>query len=558
MHTSLENSREEGSWQWEAPSVRLFLRNMTQSIAGVFKRRPLLTTVSVATFLVIAYMYRHTYQPYALLVSIYADVIAVTLVCYVGLWVALRRYFTKEWMRTIGTFAGIALLFILMWHGAEWHQYVGQYWRYQTLQYEELAELPLTDPRNERALPLEGVRTIAAWRRDQTETVTRPDFIRTKNGYCWSMAVEPDRLVQQWTDPVDEVLCIPGTEVTPDLSTRGQIKVRFEIGENLLFSRNTNNCVRRALGPLRFFSYEPGRVVYIPNDAGQWVQVVPWIKWTGTLGFLFPRPEFGGVQIIEQEGPYPWHERWTTRPLARTFRGCGAWIPPQEMHKHAYLRGQNLMPDAVSRSMAESFRFQEGFTAPWRIFKGGDVRIADFPDDINQQPFTSFYRMPKGSTGEAKLYDSFALEPHDTGKRVLHTSFFVPGDGIGPSYVYRHSVKNEAPLGVTAIPEQIRADGEAIFWMDRRPIEHRFYIRDIADSNGVVKRRLMYLTTIVLVDRKSKDGKRPEFVPGSIPKIAITDSDTSKVAWVDAHLPPELWEEEVRKIFGPLWGRRAH
>ncbi len=546
----------ETDW-WEPPSYRLFFRNIWQSNWARLKQHPIAIPAALAVFLIFAYAYRNAYQPYAVLVGIYLDAIIATALAYVALYYLFLRK-RREWVRTLGTFVGIGMFAGVMWWGASLHRYTGQYFLYRSLDLVDLNQMPVTEPQHERVIPLNGIHTLAKWRRDQTKTVSKPNFIKTKSGSCWSMAIEPDRFVQQWRDPVDEVLCVPGTEATPDLAHSGVIKVRFEIGENLKYSRNTDNCSRRALGPIRFFSYEPSRSVYIERGPGDWVQVVPWVKWVGTFGPLFPRPVFGGVQVIGQEGPYSLLERWTWQPFKRTFFGCGQWIPAQDVHKHEYLRGQNLMPDVVSRAMAESFRFQEGITAPWQIFKTGDVRIADLPDDVNEQPFTSFYRMPPESKGEAKLYDSFALEPNDVSKRVLYTSLFVPGDGIGPSFVYRHSSKNEAPGGVTAVPHQVRVSRTDVFWTDRRPVEHRYYIRDIADSNGVVKRRLMYLTTVVLVDDPKKGAKAgtPDFIVGSIPALAITDSDTQDVVWVDPH-HPEQWEQAVREKFGPLWARRS-
>ena len=112
---------------------------------------------------------------------------------------------------------------------------------------------------------------------------------------------------------------------------------------------------------------------------------MPWIKWVGTFFFLFPRPEFGGAQVIEQVEPYSIVQGIFWETPKRVLVGCGNFIPANEIHKHAYLRGQNLMPDEVSRSMAESFRFQEGFTAPWKIFRRGDVRIADIARQILQK-----------------------------------------------------------------------------------------------------------------------------------------------------------------------------
>lgn len=545
-----EKPEDDKTRTWEPPSLSAFCHKIGTSAWGLAKRRYILVPAATLGFVVLAYMYRNLYQPYAVLFGTYKDLIAFTVICLVAGRLVLRKRSVAA--KNAGTVLAVAFALGLVWIGGDAHRYIGQWARYKTLDYVELAQMPMTD--NERVLSLNGVHTLAARFRDQTEKVATPSFVRTSKGYCWSIAVQPDRWWQRFNNPVDEILCLPGSAANPDFSRRGLIRVNFEIGENLLFSRNTDNCVRRSLGPWRFFNYEPGRVVYIERVPGDWIQIVPWIKWVGTLGVLFPRPEFGGVQVIEQSPVYPWYRRWFWEAPKRVFTGCGTWIRPQEVGKHAYLRGQNLMPDQVSRSMAESFRFQEGFVDPWEIFKVGDIRIADLQGDVNKQPFTSFYRMPQAPAGGDKLYDSFALEPVDLSKQTLVTSYFVAGDGMGKSYVYRHSRRNEAPLGVTAVPNILRESRPDVFWTDRRPDESRYFIRDLPDINGVVKRRIMYITTVVLVDKAIDGNKRPSYTTGAAPLIAITDSQTRQVAWVDP-IHPEKWDAEVQAKFGAQWAR---
>ncbi len=554
-HEPIPESTTVGGWTWRAPDYVLAFKSYASGVVAFARRWPITSALLFVSLVLSIYVFRYVWHPLTLIVSIKADVIVSTVLIYGAFWFLFRRYLRDwHWTRRAGTIAGVAVAIFLMWQGAAAHRYLGQYWRYQTLNLVELSALPITD--YERVLSLNGVHTLGKRLRDQTERVSKPTFIKSSTGYCWSMAIEPDRVWQQWNAPVDEAACVPAHEATPDLSTRGQIPVRFEVGENLLWSRNIDTCVRRALSPLRFFSYEPAQPFLGQNDKGKWVWIVPWTKWVGTYGVFFPRPEFGGVQIIEQSEVYGLARKWFWESPKRVLAGCGQWIPAEDVHKHAYLRGQNLMPDTVSRSYAESFRFQDSILGPSGYFKSGDIRVADSEDDVNRQPYTSFYRMPLPNGAADKLYDSFALEPNDPNKRALVTSVFVPGDGIGPSYVYRHSLKNEAPLGVTWVESQVRASSPDYFWSDRRVEEHRYFIRDLADSNGVVKRRLMYLSIVVLVEKRTDEKGVVEVTPGSIPLIAITDSDTRAVEWVDPH-HPELWDEKVRAKFAPLWGRRV-
>src|SRR5262249_45004304 len=159
---------------------------------------------------------------------------------------------------------------------------------------------------------------------------------------------------------------------------------------------NTLMCTRRAFGLWRALNYEPGNVLYMPDDSGQMVQVVTLVKW---VGLIFPWPEFGGVQVIPQGN---------TNIFGRVFLGCGHWIRPSEIDNYSFLRGQNLVPPVVSRFMAQSQRFQAGFFGPLSISRQGDLRIADVPDDVNPLPFNLFFRFSERDPG--KLYQYVALE----------------------------------------------------------------------------------------------------------------------------------------------------
>ena len=283
------------------------------------------------------------------------------------------------------------------------------------------------------------------------------------------------------------------------------------------------------------------------DDAGKWVQVVTLIKWKGVF---FPWPEFGGVQVIKQSGhDYSWKAAFDFIPYI--LKGCGEWIPPEEVGKHEFLKGQNVMPYTVSRFMAQSLRFQEGFLGPLPGNRVGDLRIADLLDDMNQQPFTLYFNMKKGEAG--KLYQYFALEPYDTGKQGLSTSFFVPADGVGPEYVYRHFKHGESAIGVSAVADYVRNSKKNYDWTQNTPVEHRPYIRMLPDVKGVSKERFFWMTTVVT--QKQKGGSTAAgFVSGTVPEIAITDIHRSTVVWVNA-LEPEKWPEELQKAMGSIWAR---
>src|SRR6185369_5919620 len=139
---------------------------------------------------------------------------------------------------------------------------------------------------------------------------------------------------------------------------------------------------------------------------GQWVQIVSLIRWSG---LFFPQPEFGGVQLIRQ------HERSAASFLWKMLFGTGEWIPPDEVPKHRFLVGQHVLSYSVSRYMARSFRFQNGFLAPFPGYHEGDIRIPDMPEDVNDQPFTVSFRMPGGGQQALPLLRPRAVRSAEAG-----------------------------------------------------------------------------------------------------------------------------------------------
>src|SRR3989344_5358261 len=524
---------ETREWKGGSGAFRDAYRNFGDFVRRELREHPK-TTISVIFGLVLLlFVERHGIQPLLLFFRIYAGGALIAVLAAVGVWRLLRNRSVR--VKTFGGAFAVTTFAIIALFGGGVHHYIAQYLRYRTLAVEELPELPRTD--HERILPLRGVYALARERMNETEEPSVPALIRQGTGYRWTMAVQPAREWSRLMHPIEDVISISASESSPDMSRRKPTKVYFTTGENLFFSRNTDTCVRRAFGPWRSINYEPAEDFYMENDAGKWVQAVSLIKWTG---LLFPWPEFRGVQVIEEGG---------TNVFGRVFLGCGRWVPPHEIVRHPFLRGQNLVPFEVTRFMAGSLRFQKGFFAPLPLSRVGDIRIADMPGDLNEQPFTLFFR--RNPKDEGKLYQYFALEPSDPDKQGLSTSFFAPADGIGTKYAYRHFDRNEAPIGPTAVADQVRASNKIIDWDNNIPVEVRPYIHDIADSNGNIAPRLTWMITLVALGEKKGDKPRA-FTVGSAPDIAIIDAYRSRVVWVDKY-DPANWPDELRKSLGPLW-----
>ena len=503
------------------------------------------TTSLISLIVFLVYHFRWAYQGAILEVRIYAGAIIITLLAGVLLSWLMRHHRTG--MRFLVSFAGMAILIIGFHFTKPWNDYIASWWRYQTTEFVELEQLPTTD--YERILPLNAVYSLTRERMDKNEEKPSiPDLVRSKSGdYRWSIAIQPAIWVDRLFGGVHEVMSIPATSPSPDFSRKDSVRVDFKTGEEMMLGNNLDVCVRRAFGPWHFLSYEPGNVLYIQDDAGEWVQVVSLIKW---VNVFFPWPEFGGVQIIRQAK----NDGFINGLLdegKRTLFGCGEFIPANKVKDHAFLRGQNLLAPEVARHIAGTIRFQEGFEGP--ILHRGDIRIPDLQSDVNQQPFNLPFRMPDKK--DVGLFKYFALEPFAEDKQGLSASIFLPADGTKRYYRYSHSKRGATLIGVSAVATKVRESKKNYVWNLFKPVEHRPYIHDIPDAHGNVERRFLWLTTVVAVKEKKREGNPVDFIAGTTPELAITDAGHGNVVWVDP-LHPEGWPNELRKTLGNVWAQQ--
>lgn len=476
--------------------------------------------------------FRATWQPAVLWVRIHTPVIifAITLLAIL-LW-QFRARKTKGKIITALVIAAVSVASALWIEPV--YNYIALYFRYKTLTIVELEELPTTD--HERIQPLNSIYSLAHEKMVETETPMSPDFVRIGDEHRWTMAIEPSFTFPRIFAGVDEVFSVSGTSPSPNFNNENRIKVHFPVGESLLFGRNYKTAVIRNFGPWRFLSYSPKDVTYVVNDKGKWVMVVSLIKWTG---IFFPRPEFGGVQVIEQE------EEGLISSLNRSFKGVGRFIPPKQIAKYPYLVGQNILSYDVSRYDAQSFRYQNGFMAPFPDYHRGDIRIPDLSEDVNEQPFTTYFEHSKWERGG--LYHYFALEPYENDKQGLNTSVFIPADGSGSVYVYKHHFKAGSLTGVSAISAKVKNSRIDFPWTNSRPVEHRPYIK-IIDG----KTRFFWLTTIVTLKTSDEAPDTNHFIAGSAPATCLTEASNNIVVWVDS-LAPETWEDTIKESLSRTW-----
>ena len=504
-----------------------FFRNTGKRIKDFAGRHKVSFIVLMILAMVSIFLLRVNFHPLAIGIRRYFGVLVIGLTILPLLWLMVRKSLWKA--KVILAIFCVTLTGLVWFGGREVHNYLALYYRYNTLDITELEELPISG--YERLQPLNSVYSLAHEVMNDSESPTLPNFVRKDDGYRWTMAIEPAYPLSRIFGDVKEIFSIPGTAPSPNFSRDNRVEVNFIVGENLTFSRNIETAVIKRFGLWRFFNYEPSEVTYITDDDGEWVQVVSLVRWRG---IIFPRPEFGGVQIIRQ----------TNSKLAipmLTLTGAGEWIKPDEINNYKYLAGQNILSYDVSRYVASSFQFQNGFAAPFPGYHKGDIRIPDLPQDVNKQPFSAHFELEE--EGNGNLYHYFALEPYAPDKQGLNTSLFMPADGTSKVYVYRHYERSGSLIGVSAISPKVMESKKNYDWNRNYPVEHRPFIRELGG-----KKRFFWLTTVVT----RKEGENSHFIAGNVPDLVITDASYNTPIWVSA-LESDNWEEQLNDELGGVW-----
>ncbi len=488
-----------------------------------FARRHWFTFVVIAIVLLLGLIVGRGYlQEYVMGARKYLGGVMVSVAFLAVLVWWFKRSFLRRQIFTVIVLAAVA--WPVYQFARPIHDYFSSYWRYHALDTVKLSDLPET--RQERIQPLNSVYTMASGQISNNNTPTEPHFVRIGADYRFTMGAEPPTgtayLLKRLFGSVKEVYDVPGTQPNIDLSTpEAKSTVSFPVGENFYFGHNIYTSVRRSFGPWRYLNYEPDSVIYVKDDSNQWVQVVTLIRWRG---ILFPWPEFGGVQVIEQT------PNNIVSSITRAFLGVGYYVSPKELEsgKYPFLKGQNIRSYKVSRFMAGSFKFLKGLSAPLPLNHDNDIRIADMPEDCNDQPFVIYVKMSEVVSGaEDSLYHSFVLEPYNKTSKGSVVILFIPADGTEKVYAAINEESKLNLIGISSIPQLVINDHPFFDWSSHAPVENRLYVRTIDGTK-------YYFGLTTVVTKNEKDNKL--FIGGNNPNVALTDLKSRRVYWMR---PPE-------------------
>ena len=508
------------------------IRKRLGGVVGRFaKKRPVLFILTILLVLAVLFINRSSVQPVVLAIRKF-------LLLAIAVFLVLRWYF-KNWENrsnrgnVIATIVMLAVGAFSYFLGPGIYRYISLYVHYSQMQKVELTQLPETG--HERIQPINSVMTLINQEAlDETDDATPPKFVRGNDGkYYFSSAFGPgkDYKIQQLKKDMFEVLHVPANLPAPVFSSKYRDNVQFDIGEILLFSKKTHTAVTKRFNFMQYINCEAGEPFYIQSRNGEWKQIVPILKWKG---ILLPRPVFGGVFIIDEK-------RKEDVYWKRVLLGRGGYVSPQRIEEFSYLKGQNLIPKRVARFIAESFRFTNGFLAPMPGYHEGDIRIPSLPNDINPQPFITYFDVDNAG----KLYNFFGLEPYEETKKGLSLSLLIPGDDDTKVYFIDHRNQRNALIGSSAVAAKIIESKKNYDWSKNYPAESRPFVRNV---DGTA--RFMWLSTIV-----TKAGDQGEYIGGSIPEITLTDATHGKVVWIDSDslINNASWIRQAERNLGEYW-----
>lgn len=531
-----ENKTEEAIKNDGRSRLYWLQKNIRTRLWAWIKEHKVKGFLAIVTFLIFLFYMRAIIHPLALGIRKYFILVIVILfiIWLIRRWLRNKKLVTK----IIGNLVLIGIVVLGYFYGKNVYRYIGLYYHYQTLNRQKIDQLPLTD--QERIHPLNSIRVrLNQDGLPELAEATLPHIIIRKDGRLdFSMCIGPntDYWWQRFTKNMTEVISVEANAYNTDYSKRNRTKVNFDVGENLVLSREASTAAIKKLNIIDYFNYEPDEVKYVEREPNDWVQVMTLIKWKG---FLIPRPVFGGVIIFEQMDDTP--------PLVNFIKrasfGKGTFIAPKDIHKYDYLANQNLQSDYITQFTAESFRFQNGFFAPMPGYHNEDIRIPSFPQDQNQQPFVAYFDfkniVPQLGGG---LYHYFGLEPYQEDKRTLSTSVFIPSNGDDVVYYFDHVEHSDLFIGSSSVQYKIIDSKKNYDWSSYHPAETRPYIKMI---DG--RRQFYWLSTIVT--KVDPEGK--ESFGGTNPELTITDAATGEVFWIQKkNLYKETdssWVDQVRR-----------
>ncbi len=453
--------------------------------------------VSILLWSIIAIYNRHLLQESVVFVSKYSLLVLIPIIIFLLMFKKLKEF--EIWWKKVLMLGVIGIIGAGVFYlGIPSYRIVMKRTLFEKLNIHQLSENPETE--HERYQTMDAVMAFA--KSTASDEVEYPGYIHIvhhekQEDYQFSIVMMYNSWRQKILQNIEKVYFVSIFDKSPLFDKSTVSEVDFAVGPNLGFSRNTFTAVRRSMGFREFFRSELAKeIIFLKNDDGEVVQVVPIITWKG---WLFPHPTLGGVYVIGQQDGC----NFITRPLI----GAGKFVHLDQMKDYDYLIGQDFLPRRVSRFYANSFDFYKGVDK----YALGDysVRISD--NDMQSQPFIKHYNFDRtGVDAKSKQYHHLVLEPDEVEASTHLLSVFMAADGLDRYDVYVYDLKENGvsaagfskipEIGEDAISEDHGASRKGSFksGVSYTPFNRRYIV------DGESKVVPTYITNVMMVDSLGK------------------------------------------------------
>lgn len=108
----------------------------------------------------------------------------------------------------------------------------------------------------------------------------------------------------------------------------------------------------------KYFVNYTNEPIYLKNDQGKWITVVPYMTYKG---FPFTVPQWGGVMVVNADGSM---EDYT----------------PEQAQALSYLKGNRIHPKELSEYYANSYAYKGGLLNKWFLHKN-ETQVVSLPGD---------------------------------------------------------------------------------------------------------------------------------------------------------------------------------
>jgi hypothetical protein len=265
------------------------------------------------------------------------------------------------------------------------------------------------------------------------------------------------------------------------------------------------------------YSKEP---IYLKDDLGQWVTVVPYITYHG---FPFRIPDWGGVMVIKADG---------------TIND----YTPYEAQQISYLKGNRIYPKELVQYYSSSYAYRGGLINKWFIHKN-ETEIVSLPSDE--------------STIHSATTEGFkqivVAEPYGRSYGVYRIFIFDVTSGKREVIEYD---QNSQLTGPVSAADYIKKSFPTYSWdtfllVEPRPLainDQLYWLLSIIpnDSAGIAKTVFLNAKTNVVTGVDTKEEIEKFLLGETVVSGTVSDQPADKQAEIKAKI--EAIEKEINDL----------